>query len=71
MKFEIFDELDAGGRSTGRWAVAKAGLEPKDEGSCRWYLRQSSTPSFLSNSLEARVQRDGIVVGNEPLFPRH
>jgi hypothetical protein len=68
MKFKIFDELDAGGRSTGRWAVAKDGLEPKDEGICRWYLRQSSTPSFLSNSLEALVQRDGIVVGSEPLF---
>ena len=63
MKFETFDELDAGGRSTGRWAVARAGLKPKDEGDSKWYLRQSSTLAFLSNSLEARVQRDGIVVG--------
>jgi hypothetical protein len=63
MKFETFDELDAGGRSTGRWAVAQAGLKLKDEGDCRWYLRQSSTPIFLSNSLEAQVQRDGIVIG--------
>jgi hypothetical protein len=63
MKFEMFDELDTGGRSTGRWAVAQAGLKPEDKGSCRWYLRQSSTPAFLSNSLEAQVRRDGIVIG--------
>ena len=63
MTFEMFDELDAGGRSTGRWAVAQTGLKPKDEGSCRWYLRPSSTPAFLSNSLEAQVRRDGIVIG--------
>jgi hypothetical protein len=66
MKFEIFDELDAGGRLTGRWAVAKAGLAPKDEGSCRWHRSPQSDPSFLSNSLEAQVQRDGVVIGRKP-----
>jgi hypothetical protein len=64
MKFEMFDELDAGGRSTGRWAIAKTGLTPKDEGTCRWYLRQPSEASHLSNELDARVRRDGIVIGN-------
>jgi hypothetical protein len=64
MKFEMFDELDAGGRSTGRWAIAKAGLKPDDEGACKWCLRPSSDPSFLSNSLEAKVRQDGIAIGS-------
>ena len=64
MEFVMFDELDAGGRSTGRWAIAKTGLTPKDEGACRWYLRQPSEASYLSNELDARVRRDGIVIGH-------
>lgn len=70
MTFEMFVELDAGGRSTGRWAVAQADLKPKDEGSCKWYLRQPSTPAFLSNSLEAQVRQDGIVIGHMEALDR-
>jgi hypothetical protein len=62
MKFEIFDELDEGGRATGRRAIAREGLIPPNEGSRKWYQRVSSTPSYLSSSLEARVRRDGIVI---------
>ncbi|MDA9503966.1 hypothetical protein XI09_04020 [Bradyrhizobium sp. CCBAU 11386] len=66
MKFEIFDELDVGGSATGRWAIAKEGLRPADEGTRRWHQRVSSTPSYLSNTLEGRVRRDGVVIGQAP-----
>ncbi|MCC8944200.1 hypothetical protein H8A97_03560 [Bradyrhizobium sp. Arg62] len=66
MKFEVFDELDAGGRATGRWAIAKEGLRPANEGTRRWYQRDSSNPSYLSNSLDGRVLREGIVIGQAP-----
>ncbi len=63
MKFDMFDELDAGGRPTRRLAMAQTGLRPKDEGNCRWYLRPASTASYLSNDLDARVRREAIVIG--------
>src|SRR5258708_4261461 len=62
MKFDMFDELDAGGRPTRRLAMAQTGLRPKDEGNCRWYLRAASTAAELSTNLDARFPREASVI---------
>ncbi len=63
MTFDFFEELTNGGERTGRIAVARAGKEPLRAGQSQWYRVTSTTPWYLSNSLDAKVRLEGVVIG--------
>lgn len=63
MKYDFFEQLTDAGERTGRIAIGLAGVEPQRSTGSRWYRSISSAPRYLSNSLEAKVKAEGVVIG--------
>jgi hypothetical protein len=73
MQVDAFDELDAGGRATGRRCYTAVGDEPEDTedtGTCKWYRLEPQATHSVTSGIEAVILRDGFFLNGGGFAPR-